>query len=741
MLSKLIRRASITTGLMLAFSGIANHPANAIVNGTPVTQTEQEQKGLVTVNTCSGVLIVNDWVLTAGHCVIRNRRTPKNIQVNFGGVTIVADAVYLFGGYADEVGPDIALAHLSAPFSINGSTTGFRTQIWRGIPEDLVGKTVASYGRGRNVCVGATGSGPYRAADFVVDKTAYATQGMPNDPSNPPRSGFFIEQAGGPYFRLARNASGQIHRPGDSGGPSFIFDNGTAFLVGIASGGDCVVPPAGASLSGAGDNYQTSLAPLHTWIEDVFKSQWTPGVESQTVFVFPNEVAGTKWAVEDVNGVHWAQAARAAAAMCYNRGFAGGHFDGHQGAQAAGSGFGIQCSNGDMQWFDVGPSEMDQQWRFEGDINAVNWAQAGRTAERICATRGFVGGQFNGHQRNGTYGLFCYRGGAQWFDATDTEIAATGWGFPTPRLDDNQWAQSARAATDYCRAKGFSGGFMNGHQVSGRYGIVCQKDVKTIKAQGRVKLPPGGPPPIDIYALNRRGAEIANSDPDAGPLRDQYGPAPAPLRFGFEVGLAAAEGHTMPGPGKQAIRDQLSITEQRGYDAAVAFSLERNRKKITDLAPRGAEIANKYPLAVELRSQQPDDAARLGFDIGMAVAEGQTEPGPGKQKVHDALYTDEQAGFDAAVSFSLGWNKNKELAVVGAEIAEALPIVGMLRNGEADALYRLGFDIATGIFGDPILGAKGNTQIGPGSMKIRDSLSAAGQRGFNAAMAFYLGPK
>ena len=115
-------------------------------------------------------------------------------------------------------------------------------------------------------------------------------------------------------------------------------------------------------------------------------------------------------------------------------------------------------------------------WGFT-DVNTVSWAQAGRAAERLCA--GLGQGQFNGHMRSATrtgrYGLFCYRTGAQWFDATGAQIAATGWGFPTPRLDDNLWAQAARAATGFCRARGFAGGFMNGHQVPDRFGIVCQR--------------------------------------------------------------------------------------------------------------------------------------------------------------------------------------------------------------------------------------------------------------------------
>lgn len=78
------------------------------------------------------------------------------------------------------------------------------------------------------------------------------------------------------------------------------------------------------------------------------------------------------------------------------------------------------------------------------------------------------------------------------------------------------------------------------------------------------------------------------------------------------------------------------------------------------------------------------------------------------------------------------------LAAIGAAIAEADPTVAAARDAEADALYRQGFDIATAIFGDPALGARGNTATGPGSLGIRDALSAAGQRGFKASVALHL---
>jgi hypothetical protein len=92
-----------------------------------------------------------------------------------------------------------------------------------------------------------------------------------------------------------------------------------------------------------------------------------------------------------------------------------------------------------------------------------------------------------------------------------------------------------------------------------------------------------------------------------------------------------------------------------------------------------------------------------------------------------------------AVTFSLDRNANAELAAIGAAIADADPAVAQARTVDRDVRYWLGFDIATGLFGDPSLGAKGNTATGPGSLGIRDKLSAPAQRGFNAAVAMHLG--
>jgi hypothetical protein len=180
-----------------------------------------------------------------------------------------------------------------------------------------------------------------------------------------------------------------------------------------------------------------------------------------------------------------------------------------------------------------------------------------------------------------------------------------------------------------------------------------------------------------------------------------------------------------------------------------AISQDSPKLDLEAMAVKGEAIANQDPLAIELRNNEPEGPARRGFDIGMAAAEGQTLPGPGKQKLRYLFAGPEQNGYDVAVSFSLERNRNARFASIGASIANTDAAVATARNAEPAGyryrsgvslvFYRLGFDIATGIFGDPALGAQGNTASGPGSLKIRDSLSPPAQSGFNYSMAFELG--
>jgi len=205
-------------------------------------------------------------------------------------------------------------------------------------------------------------------------------------------------------------------------------------------------------------------------------------------------------------------------------------------------------------------------------------------------------------------------------------------------------------------------------------------------------------------------------------------------------------GTTRPAP--SSICESASNARARNSPAAPGLEAQCNAfvtrqaagaPLAAELAARGEGIANGDPLSAALRDGQPEGPARRGFDIGIAAAEGQTAPGPGKDRIRASLTPAEAAGFDLAVGFSLDRNRNAALAATGAAIADADPVVAEARAFDPDARYRLGFDIATAIFGDPALGAKGNTATGPGSLGIRDALNAVSQRGFNDAVNLHLG--
>jgi len=280
-------------------------------------------------------------------------------------------------------------------------------------------------------------------------------------------------------------------------------------------------------------------------------------------------------------------------------------------------------------------------------------------------------------------------------------------------------------------------------------GLICgalrldSSKATPVKGLGRVATPsrPGPPRPICDVAREAR----ARNSPAAPSLEAQCRASapPVPVKALGRVATSSTPGPPRPicdvareararnSPAAPGLEAQCRAAG--GPPAPAAFSPQ----DLDALAARGEAIASEDPLVAELRNRTPDGPGRRGLSVGLAAAEGATLPGPGKQRIHDSLSSAEQGGFDVGVSFSLQRNKNADLAAIGAAIASVDPRVARARTAEPDVFTWLGFDIATGIFGDPALGARGNTATGPGSLGIRDALSAGGQKGFNAAVAFH----
>jgi hypothetical protein len=214
---------------------------------------------------------------------------------------------------------------------------------------------------------------------------------------------------------------------------------------------------------------------------------------------------------------------------------------------------------------------------------------------------------------------------------------------------------------------------------------------------------------------------------------------------GYQVDLdlvAAAASQAMNDVTKAMTPAEFAKNHSKAYPQGVPPTPMPTAEKgsMDVLAARGEVLANQDPLAKELRDREPIGPSRRGFDIGMGIAEGQTSPGPGKDRIGASLPEAAQGGYGRAVLFSVDRNRNFEFAAKGAIIAKTVPAVAQARTANPSVFYWLGFDIATGLFGDPALGGQGDTAWGPGKQKIYDSLSDLEKMGFDASKKLHLGP-
>ncbi|MEX5236107.1 hypothetical protein [Kocuria arenosa] len=181
------------------------------------------------------------------------------------------------------------------------------------------------------------------------------------------------------------------------------------------------------------------------------------------------QISDTGWPVSNPETTKWAQAARAGHGFCEEREYVGGFLNGHY----FGNRKGVVCVNAkDAKWFNATTGQLEDTGWPVPNPDTVDWAQAARAAHGFCAEREYAGGFLNGHHFRNRKGVVCVgKQDAQWFDATNGQLLDTGW--PVNDVGSVTWAQGARAAHGFCEERGFVGGFMNGHQLGNRKGVVC----------------------------------------------------------------------------------------------------------------------------------------------------------------------------------------------------------------------------------------------------------------------------
>ena len=203
------------------------------------------------------------------------------------------------------------------------------------------------------------------------------------------------------------------------------------------------------------------------------------------------------------------------------------------------------------------------------------------------------------------------------------------------------------------------------------------------------------------------------------------------------IGKAASR--TMNDVSKAVTPAAFAEEQKKEYPAGKPPSPTPVRRKgeLDGIQTTGQRLVKGDALLTAIRDAQPEGPSRRGFEIGVGTMAENTAWGPGSRKLQDSLIPEEQAGFTLGAEVCRQRNLNYALATRGAEVTAADPGVLAARGRKAAGLYWLGFDIATGHFGNPKLGADGSTEMGPGAEMIRESLTLEAQKGFDDSFAYH----
>lgn len=200
---------------------------------------------------CSGVLLSNNYILTAGHCVATawpTNRTPvaaSNLSITLGTASLAPEQRVPSDIFVHPT-LDAAVLHVNTPLPMNGRAWGY----WRQLStahQNLPGTSVRCLGYGSHA-VGAPMGGLASAA-------------------------FTVQSIQTNEFIIPMNQGGQAIWFGDSGGPCLMSDGS---LIGIAERLTGIAPPTGLSSA-----QETAIWGLHPWIDTFLGSTYrNPHVRS-----------------------------------------------------------------------------------------------------------------------------------------------------------------------------------------------------------------------------------------------------------------------------------------------------------------------------------------------------------------------------------------------------------------------------------------------------------------------------
>jgi hypothetical protein len=197
-------------------------PIEEIVGGTVVAADQQRARGLVTVNGgCSGTMIDSYWLLTARHCV--------TVDGNIGTALLRPDQVRATAAWSAATATATLIHELSPNRPIPGRDI-ILVLMGRGEFGELARQPLLGRRLRTNDSVTQFGRGLSTLATGVFGGTPPA---VPSGGAGTYRSGVFAPSAiSGVAYDLVMNAANQVGHGGDSGGSTWLVENGA--FVGIA---------------------------------------------------------------------------------------------------------------------------------------------------------------------------------------------------------------------------------------------------------------------------------------------------------------------------------------------------------------------------------------------------------------------------------------------------------------------------------------------------------------------------